>query len=122
MNFIGNILWLIFGGLATFIEYIISGTILCLSIIGIPFGLQCYKLAVLALWPFGQKLVDSEPKRGCLYGVMNFIWFFVGGIWIFFTHIFFAILLFITIIGAPFAMQHLKMAKLALVPFGKTIA
>ena len=122
MSFLGNIIWLLFGGIIIFLEYMISGLLLCISIIGIPFGLQCFKLGMLALWPFGRVIQESSPiKGGCLYIVFNVIWIFIGGIWITLTHLLFGLLLFITIIGIPFAMQHFKLAGLALTPFGKKI-
>lgn len=120
MNLLGNIIWLIFGGFIIAIEYIISSFLLCLTIIGIPFGIQTLKLAGLALWPFG-KIVQRRPDSGCLSTLMNLIWFFIGGIWIFLTHLIFGLLLCITIIGIPFGLQHFKLATLALTPFGRTI-
>jgi uncharacterized membrane protein YccF (DUF307 family) len=121
MKFLGNILWLIFGGLMTAFEYLIASLVLMVTIIGIPFGIQTLKLAVLALWPFGSRVVDSGNSGGCLSIVMNIFWIFIGGIWIALTHLAFGLLLCITIIGIPFGKQHFKMAGLALTPFGKDI-
>lgn len=121
MKIIGNIVWLLFGGLATAIEYVVSSVALMVTIIGIPFGLQSIKLALLCLWPFGSKVVEKPGKVGCLSTLMNVIWFFIGGIWIWLTHIGFGILLYIAIIGIPFGKQHFKMAGLALTPFGREI-
>ena len=121
MKFLGNIIWLIFGGFAVAIEYFVSSIALMLTIIGIPFGLQTIKLGVLALWPFGSKVVRTEMAGGCLSTVMNIIWFLIGGIWIFLTNILFGALLFITIIGIPWAQQHFKLAHIALMPFGREI-
>ena len=121
MKFIGNIIWLICGGLITAIEYLIASLLMMITIIGIPFGLQTLKLGILALWPFGSKVVECESAEGCLCIIMNIIWILVGGIWIAATHLFFGILLCITIIGFPFGKQHIKMAGLALTPFGKEI-
>jgi len=121
MRLLGNILWLIFGGLLTAVEYLIGSVALMITIIGIPFGLQSIKLAMLELWPFGAEIKTRPGQPGCLSTVMNIIWLFVGGIWIFLTHIFFGVLLFITIVGIPFAMQHFKLAHLALTPFGREI-
>lgn len=122
MNFIGNILWIIFGGLIIFFEYLIGGLLLCFTIIGIPFGIQCFKLAFVGLAPFGVKITDSSSNTGCLSTIMNIIWFFVGGFWIALTHLFFGILLCITIIGIPFGRQHFKLMNLAFAPFGKSIS
>ena len=102
MNTLGNVIWLLFGGLIIALEYLISSILLFVSIIGIPFGLQTLKLAGLALWPFGQDIVVKEQATGCLSTVMNIIWLLIGGIWICLTHIFFGVLLAITIIGLPF--------------------
>lgn len=121
MKILGNIIWLIFGGLETAFEYLVASILLCLTIVGIPFALQTLKLGVVALWPFGCHVSVSTSSNGCLSFVMNIVWFFIGGIWIFLTHVGFGILLFITIIGIPFAMQHFKLAGLALTPFGRTI-
>lgn len=121
MNFLGNVIWLIFGGLAIFLEYVVAGAAMCLTIIGIPFGIQAFKLGILALWPFGQHLEYMDYAPGCLSTVMNIIWFLIGGIWIALTHLLFGILLGITIVGIPWAKQHFKMMALALAPFGRRI-
>ena len=121
MRFIGNIIWLIFGGLATAVEYILASLPFLISIIGIPFGLQTLKLGMLALWPFGSQVVENESSSGCLSLILNIIWICIGGIWICLTHLFFGVLLCITIIGIPFGKQHFKMAGLSLTPFGKKI-
>lgn len=121
MKLLGNIIWLIFGGFFTAIEYFTAGLALCLTIIGIPFGLQCFKLGLFMFMPFGQKAVKAKTESGCLYTIMNIIWFFVGGLPIAATHLFFGIILAITIIGFPFAKQHFKLMRLALSPFGRKI-
>lgn len=121
MKILGNLIWLVFGGFAIFLEYMVAGLLLCVTIVGIPFGLQSFKLGILALWPFGQKIEYMDYAPGCLSTIMNFIWFFIGGIWIMLTHVLFGILLGITIIGIPWASQHFKMASLALTPFGRRI-
>ena len=120
MKLIGNIIWFIFGGLGIALEYIFASIAMMITIIGIPFGLQTIKLALLALWPFGKEVRKTETS-GCLNTAMNIIWFFVGGFWIWLTHIGFGILFFITIIGIPFAKQHFKLANSALTPFGREI-
>lgn len=121
MKIILNLLWLILGGLATAIEYLISSVGLMITIIGIPFGLQTLKIGILALWPFGKQVTPSETSNSCLSLLMNIIWIFIGGIWICLTHLLFGVLLYITIIGIPFGTQHFKLAALALSPFGKKI-
>lgn len=121
MKILGNLIWLIFGGFAIFLEYIFAGLALCITIVGIPFGLQSFKLGVLALWPFGKKIEYMDYAPGCLSTVMNILWFIIGGIWIALTHLFFGIILAITIIGIPWAKQHFKMMSLALAPFGRRV-
>ncbi|WP_028907154.1 YccF domain-containing protein [Xylanibacter ruminicola] len=121
MKILGNIIWLIFGGINIALEYFIAGLILMLTIVGIPFGLQSFKLGILALWPFGTKVEWMQSQPGCLSTFMNVLWFFVGGIWIFLTHIFYGFILCITIIGIPFGKMHFRLAKLALSPFGRVV-
>jgi uncharacterized membrane protein YccF (DUF307 family) len=102
-------------------EYLAASLVLLITIIGIPFALQTIKLAMLELWPFGAEIKTRENQPGCLSTLMNFIWLFVGGFWIFLTHLVFGFLLGITIIGIPFAKQHFKLAHLALTPFGREV-
>ncbi len=121
MKFLGNIIWLLFGGFITAIEYFLASLVLMITIVGIPFGIQTMKLGLLALWPFGSEVRETETAGGCLSTLMNVIWILFGGIWIALTHLAFGILFAITIIGIPFARQHFKLAGLALTPFGKVI-
>ena len=103
------------------LEYMVSGAILCLTIIGIPFGLQIFKLGVFALLPFGRTSVVTCQGSGCLYTLFNIIWLILGGIWIALSHLLLGILFCITIIGIPFGMQHFKLMSMALTPFGRDI-
>ena len=121
MKLLGNIIWLIFGGLLISIEYCVASIVLMLTIIGIPFGIQTMKMASLALWPFGRDTRMQERGSGCLEIIMNIIWLIAGGLWIAISHAFFGLLLSITIIGIPFGMQHFKLASVALSPFGRDI-
>lgn len=121
MSTLGNIIWIIFGGIFIAIEYVIGSIALMITIIGIPFGLQSLKLAELALFPFGRKIAKNQTSSGCISILMNIIWFFVGGLPIVLTHLLFGVLFYITIIGIPFGNQHFKLMKLAFVPFGKRI-
>jgi uncharacterized membrane protein YccF (DUF307 family) len=121
MRLLGNLIWLVFGGIFIAIEYFISSVLLMITIIGIPFGLQTLKLASLALWPFGRSSVFTESATGCLATIMNIIWLLIGGIWIALSHAFFGLFFFITIIGIPFGKQHFKLASIALSPFGKYV-
>jgi uncharacterized membrane protein YccF (DUF307 family) len=122
MKLLGNIIWFVFGGFIVAIGYVIASLLMMITIIGIPFGLQSLKLAEVALFPFGKKIVKSETSSGCLSLIMNIIWFFVGAIPIILTHLLFGLLFCITIIGIPFGLQHFKLTKLAFAPFGKTIS
>ena len=121
MNILLNILWVVFGGIMIAIEYAISSVVMMLTIIGIPFGLQTLKLAMLSLWPFGTDVSNESWPSGCLAGIMNIIWWFVGGFVIALTHLGWGLLFCITIVGIPFGIQHFKLMKLALFPFGKSL-
>jgi uncharacterized membrane protein YccF (DUF307 family) len=119
-----NLLWAIFGGgLITALEYAVGGLILCLTVVGIPFGVQCFKIAGLALFPFGKDVADDPTSLGggALGLLMNVLWFLVAGLWTFLTHIGLALGLAVTVIGIPFALQHVKLAVLALFPFGRRV-
>ena len=121
MNLLGNLIWLIFGGLAAALGYLFGGIVLCISVIGIPWGLQCFKLAGFVLWPFGRQVVSNTVNTGCLSVIFNIIWLLCGGIYAAIVHVIFGIILFCTIIGIPFARQHFKLVEISLLPFGKTI-
>ena len=120
MKLIGNIIWLLVGGLETAFEYFVAGVALCITIIGIPFGVQAIKLGVLMLWPFGSRVDLMPGQPGCLSIIMNILWL-IAGLPICLTHLFFGIILCITIVGIPFGMQHFKFAGIALTPFGRTV-
>ncbi|HNR28222.1 MAG TPA: YccF domain-containing protein [Bacteroidales bacterium] len=121
MSILGNILWLLFGGIMIALEYMVAGVLMCITIIGIPFGIQSFKLAAFALWPFVKTTRTVESGTGCLSTVLNILWIFLGGIWIALSHLFWGVVLCITIIGIPFGKQHFKMVTLAFTPFGREI-
>lgn len=121
MKILGNIIWILFGGFIIALEYFVASLVLIVTIIGIPFGIQTFKLGLLALWPFGSEIREKPQSGGCLTTLMNIIWILFGGIWIALSHFVFGCLFFITIIGIPFGRQHFKLASLALTPFGKEI-
>jgi uncharacterized membrane protein YccF (DUF307 family) len=121
MTILGNIIWLVFGGIIIAVQYLIGSIVLFLTIIGIPFGLQTLKMASLALWPFGRDTRVHPRSSGCLYILMNVIWLLTGGLWIAISHLVFGAILCITIIGIPFGMQHFKLTAVALSPFGRDI-
>ena len=118
MNLLLNVIWLILGGFIVVIAYLLGGILLCVTIIGIPFGIQCFKLAGLALMPFGREIREKEPPSGALAVIMNVIWIILPGLELAVFHLMMALLLAITIIGLPLAAQHLKMTRLAILPFG----
>ena len=121
MNFLGNLIWLIFGGLFSALGYFFGGIVLCITIVGIPFGLQCFKLAGLVLWPFGKQVVSNTAQTGCLSILANIIWIIVGGIAVTVNHLIMGILLYISIIGIPWGRQHFKLLEISLLPFGKKV-
>ena len=121
MSFLGNIIWVVFGGFFIFLHYLISGALLCLTIIGIPFGIQVIKLAQLSLWPFGKEIITKDRGTGCLATFMNVFWLLTFGLCLAVHHLLWAFIFAITIIGIPFARQHVKLASLALVPFGREV-
>lgn len=121
MKILGNIIWLIFGGLESAIGYFTGSLGLMLTIIGIPLALQTFKLGLLCLWPFGSNVRNSQSPSGCLAFFLNIIWLIFGGIWACLNHLLWGVILCITIIGIPWGRQHFKMAGLALAPFGKIV-
>ena len=108
MNSIGNILWLILGGILIAIIYYIVGLLMCIAIIGIPFGVQLFKLGTYALWPFGHELVDGPNQPGCLSIVMNLIWILLGWWEIAIIHLVCGLLFCVTIIGIPLGASALQ--------------
>jgi uncharacterized membrane protein YccF (DUF307 family) len=121
MNFLGNIIWLLFGGLLAALGYLFGGFVLCVTVVGIPWGLQCFKLAGLVLWPFGKRVESDSRNIGCLSTICNLIWIIFGGIYTTLVHIVMGILLSITVIGIPWGRQHFKLIEISLMPFGKKI-
>ena len=121
LNLLGNILWLIFGGAIAGVAYILGGLATCLTIVGIPFGIQAMKLGVAMFLPFGKEVRTSPDADSPLRIVLNVIWLILFGWEIALNHLFWALVLGITIIGIPFAIQHVKMIPLSLLPFGRSL-
>lgn len=119
MNFLGNIIWLLFGGIIAAIAWFIAGMILCVTIIGIPFGIQCFKISALVFWPFGKEIVPGNFGVGGL--LLNIIWIIFFGWEFAIAHLILGVIFCITIIGIPFGLQHFKLAQLGLIPFGAKI-
>lgn len=120
VRFVLNVVWALFGGgLLTALEYLLAGALLCLTVVGIPFGVQCFKIAGLALFPFGKDFTGGHG--GAPSFLFNVVWFLFAGLWIFLSHIALGLACAATIIGIPFALQHLKLAFVALAPFGTRV-
>ena len=122
MSLLGNLIWLLFGGLLSGLGYIVGGIGLCLTIIGIPFGIQSIKLGVATFAPFGKELKQLEDADSPLVIVLNVLWLLFFGWEIALVHLVFAILLGITIIGIPFAKQHIKLIPMSLMPLGRELS
>ncbi|MBB6713587.1 YccF domain-containing protein [Clostridium gasigenes] len=119
MSCLGNIIWIIFGGLVAAIAWAFTGVLWCLTIVGIPIGLQCFKMAGLQLAPFGKEVVTVDTGDGSL--ILNILWIIFGGLELCIANLISAFFLCITIVGIPFAKQSLKLARLSLMPFGKEV-
>ncbi len=120
MSLIGNLIWLLCGGLLASLGYIIGGALLCLTIVGIPFGMQSIRLGVATWAPFGKELVPARSQTS-LKLLFDILWIILFGWEIAMTHLVFALFLAITIIGLPFAKQHLKLVPVALFPFSQEL-
>lgn len=118
MKLLGNICWIILGGLECGLAWLIAGLLWCISIVGIPFGLQCFKFAATACWPFGKKIVYGGRAASV---IANIIWVPTFGLVLGLAHAFFGLLWCITIVGIPFGLQFFKLAKLSILPFGARI-
>lgn len=114
-------MWWLFGGLEAAIGYFTGSVAMAITIIGIPVALQIFKLGLLCLWPFDAVVKETDGPTGCIRIPLNILWIVFGGLWSWLMHVFFGALLFVSIIGIPFAKQHFKMARLSLAPFGKTV-
>jgi uncharacterized membrane protein YccF (DUF307 family) len=121
MRFIGNVLWLVLAGFWLAIAYAVAGLLCFITIIGIPFGIQAFKLGGYALWPFGRVVIQKLGSNVAISTLGNIIWFIVCGWWLAGLHIITGLLLMVTIIGIPLGVANFKMAGLALFPFGKQI-
>ena len=121
MKFLGNLVWLICGGFITALMYWFVGLLVCVTIIGIPFGVQLFKIGALVLCPFGHDLVPKANNGGCLQVVFNVLWIVLGWWEIAFTHLIFGLILCCTIVGIPWGLQHFKLAFATILPFGKEV-
>lgn len=119
MSLIGNIIWIIFGGLIEALGWFLAGILWSITIIGLPYGLQCFKMAKLQLAPFGKRVEDRGS--GALGFIANLIWIIFFGWELALMNLISALIFAVTIIGIPFAKQNLKLAKLSFMPFGKQV-
>lgn len=118
MNFLGNVIWLFFGGLVNAASWFFVGCLWCVTIIGIPIGVQCFKIAGFVLWPFGKEVVYTANTTSFL---INLLWMLFSGIWLAIEAVATGLVLCVTIIGIPFGLQCFKFARLALMPFGARV-
>lgn len=118
MSCLGNLLWFIFGGFISGLSWALAGCLWCITIVGVPYGIQCFKFASMSFFPFGKEIIYGG---GTVSFLVNIIWILVSGIPLALEHVTFGCLLCITVIGIPFGLQHFKLAKLALMPFGTVI-
>ena len=128
MRTIGNLLWFLMGGVLMGLGWWLVGLLAFVSIVGIPWGKACFVIGQFAFWPFGKEAVSREDLSGredigtgALGLVGNIVWFVLAGVWLAIGHVLSAAACFITIIGIPFGIQHLKLAGIALAPIGKTV-
>ena len=118
MSCIGNMIWLLLGGFVSGLCWAVAGGLWCLTVVGIPVGVQCFKFAKLSFLPFGKEI---EYSGGVASFLLNIIWLIVSGIPLAVEHAVFGLIFAVTIIGIPFAKQHFKLAKLAIMPFGARV-
>ena len=118
MSFMGNILWIILGGWLSALGWLIAGCLWCITVVGVPVGIQCFKLASLSLNPFGKEVVQGGGAGSFL---MNIVWFLVSGLELALGNFILGCLLCITVVGIPFGMQFFKIAALSLAPFGTRV-
>ena len=121
MSALGNILFFVFGGFIIFLGYVLGGILMCLTIVGIPFGFQCFKLAGGVLAPFGREVRAIRQPDSTLSVILNILWIILPGLELALMHLVLAAFFALTIVGIPLASQHLKLMPLALLPFGRQI-
>ncbi|ENM5733639.1 YccF domain-containing protein [Vibrio mimicus] len=125
---LGNIIWFLCGGIVMGLAWWLFGVLAFISIIGIPWGRACFVMGNFSFWPFGYEAISRDELTQQTdigtsgFGVLgNIIWFVLAGFWLAVGHVLSAVACFITIIGIPFALQHLKLAVISLAPIGKTV-
>lgn len=121
LRLIGNLLWLLLAGWAMFLSYLVAGALLCITIIGIPFGVAAFRLAFFVIWPFGRVAVHDPDRVPGVSAIANVLWFILAGWWLALGHLVTGVVLCLTIIGIPFGIQSFKLAGLALAPLARRI-
>jgi len=121
LRLIGNLLWLLLAGWAMFLSYLVAGALLCITIIGIPFGVAAFRLAFFVIWPFGRVAVHDPDRVPGVSAIANVLWFILAGWWLALGHLVTGVILCLTIIGIPFGIQSFKLAGLALAPLARKI-
>lgn len=121
MRTLGNVLWFLLAGIWIALGYALSGVLLCLTLIGIPFAIQAFKLASFSLWPFGREVVSGRGSGSLLEVLVNLLWLVLFGWELFLAHLVVGALLCVTVIGIPFGVQAFKLSVLALWPFGREV-
>ncbi|MFT6222106.1 MAG: uncharacterized membrane protein YccF (DUF307 family) [Candidatus Endobugula sp.] len=128
LRLLGNILWFVLGGFVMGLMWFLLGLLAFITIVGIPWSKACFVIGNFALWPFGKEPVNRKDiserddlGTGALGFLGNVIWFFLAGIWLAIGHLVSAVACFVTIIGIPFGIQHIKLAVISLAPIGQTI-
>ena len=120
LSLLGNILWFLLGGLWMGLEWLITGLLFCLTIIGIPYGIACFRIAQFAFFPFGKTVVPSENAGACTF-VLNVIWIIFAGIWLWISAVIAGLFFCLTIIGIPFGIASFRIAKVSFAPLGKKV-
>lgn len=118
MRFLGNLLWCLFGGLFSALSWTVAGLFWCITIVGIPVGMQCFKFANLSLFPFGKEILYAGSAPSLLF---NLLWLLLSGLPLAISHAIWGCVLCLTIVGIPFGLQFFKIARLALFPFGSRV-
>ncbi|MCK5690531.1 YccF domain-containing protein [Myxococcota bacterium] len=121
MSLLGNIIWFLAGGFIAFVGYMVAALLFMITIIGIPFGIQAFKLGGAMLAPFGKEITPLPDANSFLRIIFNLFWLFLVGWELAINHLVWGVILSITIIGLPFGMQHFKLIPLALFPFGQEL-
>ena len=120
MSLILNVIWLVFGGFVLFVGYLFAGVLMCLTVIGIPFGIAAFRIGVYALWPFGRRVV-SRPTAGLGSAIGNVLWLVLAGWWLALGHLVTGIAMCLTVFGIPLGLANFKLIPVSLLPLGKDI-